>query len=834
MRQFSVSGMSCAACSARVEKAVSQTEGVSLCSVNLLTNSMTVEGSATDEAIIAAVTAAGYGASVKTTDTNKNVNNNSHNKEFKGVLNRLITSIVLLVPLMYLSMGYVMWGAPLPEFLASNPIAVAIIQLVISGAILVVNRKFFISGFRSALNLAPNMDTLVALGSGVSYVYSIFTTVMMIGADNPHHLLHQLYFESAAMILTLITVGKMLEARAKGRTTDAINSLIDLTPKTATVVREGKELSVLASEVEVDDIFLVRPGETIPVDGVVIQGSSSINEAALTGESVPVDKQVGDKVLAATQNTSGFIKCRATKVGNDTAIASVIKMVEDASASKAPIAKIADRVSGIFVPVVLGIALVTILGWMLIDGNLSHAISRGISVLVISCPCALGLATPVAIMVGSGVGAKCGILFKSAEALELTGRAKVVALDKTGTITQGEPVVVDLICSPSFTERELLSVAYAIESMSEHPLAKAIVAYTEDYNDGMEVTDFKALSGSGVYCKIRNSKFEMINEIYGGSYKFISTICDISSFDEDYERLSSEGKTPIFFVKDKKPLGLIALADTVREDSAEAIADMKKLGLRVVMLTGDNSRTAEAIGKLAGVDEVISDLLPDGKEQTIRTLAEEGRVIMVGDGINDAPALTRADVGMAIGGGTDIAIESADVVLVRDSLSDVLNAVRLGRSVLRNIHQNLFWAFCYNIIGIPLAAGLFGLELNPMFGAAAMSLSSFCVVTNALRLNTFKPKYNKTNKIEEKSIKTEIKSKETEVEPMKITMKIQGMMCPHCEGRVRDALSALDCVELAEVSHERDEAIITPNGDCSKELLIKTVEDAGYKVISVE
>ena len=834
MRQFSVSGMSCAACSARVEKAVSQTEGVSLCSVNLLTNSMTVEGSATDEAIIAAVTAAGYGASVKTAETNKNVNNNSHNKDFKGVLNRLIASIAMLVPLMYFSMGYVMWGAPLPEFLASNPIAVAIIQLVISGAILVVNRKFFISGFRSALNLAPNMDTLVALGSGVSYVYSIFTTVMMIGADNPHHLLHQLYFESAAMILTLITVGKMLEARAKGRTTDAINSLIDLTPKTATVVREGKELSVLASEVEVDDIFLVRPGETIPVDGVVIQGSSSINEAALTGESVPVDKQVGDKVLAATQNTSGFIKCRATKVGNDTAIASVIKMVEDASASKAPIAKIADRVSGIFVPVVLGIALVTILGWMLIDGNLSHAISRGISVLVISCPCALGLATPVAIMVGSGVGAKCGILFKSAEALELTGRAKIVALDKTGTITQGEPVVVDLICSPSFTERELLSVAYAIESMSEHPLAKAIVAYTEDYNDGIEVTDFKALSGSGVYCKIRNSKFEMINEIYGGSYKFISTICDISSFDEDYESLSSEGKTPIFFVKDKKPLGLIALADTVREDSAEAIADMKRIGLRVVMLTGDNSRTAEAIGKLAGVDEVISDLLPDGKEQTIRTLAEEGRVIMVGDGINDAPALTRADVGMAIGGGTDIAIESADVVLVRDSLSDVLNAVRLGRSVLRNIHQNLFWAFCYNLIGIPLAAGLFGLELNPMFGAAAMSLSSFCVVTNALRLNTFKPKYNKTNKIEEKSIKTEIKSEETEVEPMKITMKIQGMMCPHCEGRVRDALSALDCVELAEVSHERDEAIITPNGDCSKELLIKTVEDAGYKVLEVQ
>ena len=848
MRQFSVSGMSCAACSARVEKAVSATEGVSLCSVNLLTNSMTVEGSASDEAIIAAVTAAGYGATVKGAESNENVNNNSHNKEFKGVLSRLIASIVLLVPLMYFSMGYVMWGAPLPKMLESNPVFVAIIQLVISGAILVINRKFFISGFRAAFKLAPNMDTLVALGSGVSYVYSIFTTVMMPGADNPHHLLHQLYFESAAMILTLITVGKMLEARAKGRTTDAINSLIDLAPKTATVVREGVEIIVLASDVMVDDVFIVRPGEVIPVDGVVIHGSSSINEAALTGESVPVDKQVGDKVLAATQNTSGFLKCRATKVGGDTAIASVIKMVEDASASKAPIAKIADRVSGIFVPVVLGIAIVTILGWFFIDGNISHAISRGISVLVISCPCALGLATPVAIMVGSGVGAKCGILFKSAEALELTGRAKIVALDKTGTITQGMPEVVNVIYSPDSSERELLSVAYAIESMSEHPLAKAIVGYTEGYNDGIDVTEFKALSGCGVYgrvqsaecrvqseeCKVQSAEgrgqsaeCRMQSEVYAGSYRFISTICDISAYDEDYEGLSAEGKTPIFFIRDKKPLGLIALADTVREDSAEAIVEMKKLGLRVVMLTGDNSRTAKAIGIAAGVDEVISDLLPDGKEQTVRTLSQQGRVIMVGDGINDAPALTRADVGMAIGGGTDIAIESADVVLVRDSLTDVLNAVRLGRSVLNNIHQNLFWAFCYNIIGIPLAIGLFGLELDPMFGAAAMSLSSFCVVTNALRLNGFKPKCNKTNIIEEKPLKIEGKT-------MKITMKIQGMMCPHCEGRVRDVLSALDCVELAEVSHERDEAIITPKGECPHELLISTVEGAGYKVVSVE
>ena len=827
MRKFEITGMSCAACSARVEKAVASTDGVTSCSVNLLTNSMTVEGSATDEQIISAVASAGYGASVKTEKISINVNNSSQNDEYKSTFRRLITSLALLIPLMYLSMGYVMWSFPVPKILSDNPVLVAVIQMAIAGVILVVNRKFFISGFRAVLNLSPNMDTLVALGSGVSYFYSIYVVLMMLGAEHSGHYLHQLYFESAAMILTLITVGKMLESRAKGKTTDAIQSLISLAPKTATVIRDGVEQTILASEVVLDDIFLVRPGEILPVDGIIIDGISSINESALTGESVPVDKQVGDTVLAATQNTSGFIKCRATKVGNDTAIASVIKMVEDASSSKAPIAKIADRVSGIFVPVVLGIATITIIGWMLVDGNLSHAISRGISVLVISCPCALGLATPVAIMVGSGVGARCGILFKSAEALEMTGRATTIVLDKTGTITEGKPKVTDVISAPDVEKTQLLAIAYALEKGSEHPLAKAVVEYASSYDKGIAITDFKALSGSGVYCKMQNSECVMQNEVYGGSYKFVSTICDISEYDDDYNRLSAEGKTPIFFVRDKKPLGLIALADTIREDSAEAISEMKRLGLSPIMLTGDNSRTAEAIGREAGVDRVFSDLLPDGKEEIVRSLVKKNRVIMVGDGINDAPALIRADVGMAIGGGTDIAIESADVVLVRDSLTDALNAVRLGRAVLRNIRQNLFWAFCYNIIGIPLAIGLFGLELDPMFGAAAMSLSSFCVVSNALRLNTFKPKHNKTNKTSENTNKKEEKT-------MKITMKIQGMMCPHCEGRVRDVLSALDCVELAEVSHERDEAIITPKGDCPHELLVKTVEGAGYKVISVD
>lgn len=821
MKSYNVTGMSCAACSARVEKAVSQTEGVTSCSVNLLTNSMTVEGSATDEMIIAAVSKAGYGASVKGAEKPKNDNNSSQKDEQKAIIYRLVASVVLLFPLMYLSMGHVMWGWPLPAFFESNPLSIAILQMLISGLVLVINQRFFISGIRAVINRSPNMDTLVALGSGVSYIYSIAMTIMMTGAEHPDHYLHSLYFESAAMILTLITVGKMLEARAKGKTTDAINSLLRLAPRTATVIRDGKEQVIPASEVRVGDIFIVRPGESIPVDGVVTEGHSSVDESALTGESVPVDKQVGDSLLAATTNTSGFMKCRATKVGDDTAIASVIRMVEDASASKAPIAKIADRVSGIFVPVVLLIALITFTAWMIIDGQLGKALSSAISVLVISCPCALGLATPVAIMVGSGVGAKLGILFKSAEALELTGRANIVALDKTGTITKGTPQVVNVIYGRESSKSQLLSIAYAIEKNSEHPLARAVAGYAEGWNENITLTDFKSLAGSGVYAKLDEE------EIYGGSYKFISTFCDISAFDKDYEDLTAEGKTPLFFIKDKKPLGLIAVADTLREDSIEAIKDIKDMGLRVVMLTGDNARTAEAIGKSAGVDEIISDLLPDGKESAIRSLGEEGRVIMVGDGINDAPALTRADVGMAIGGGTDIAIESADVVLMRDSISDVATAIRLGRQVLRNIKQNLFWAFCYNLIGIPLAAGLFRLPFDPMFGAAAMSLSSFCVVTNALRLNGFKSKYNKTNK-------NSRKDGGKENEKMKITMKIQGMMCPHCEGRVRDVLSALPCVELAEVSHKDDVAIITPKGECPHELLIKTVEDAGYKVLSVE
>ena len=744
-KSYNVSGMSCAACSARVEKAVSAVEGVDSCAVNLLTNSMVVSGEVSEEIIIAAVEKAGYGATPKAAEKQKNVNKSVQNNEEKQVLGRLIASIVLLIPLMYLSMGVVMWGWPVPRFLSENPLSVALLELIISGLVLVINQKFFISGFKSVLNGSPNMDTLVALGSGASYIYSIAVTFVMIGDGNIHHL-HGLYFESAAMILTLITVGKMLEARAKGKTTDAIKSLMDLSPKTATVLRDGREQTVLASEVRVGELFLVRPGEAVPVDGIVVEGESSINEAALTGESVPCDKQKGDKVLAATVNQSGFLKCEATKVGGDTAIASVIKMVEDASSTKAPIAKVADRVSGIFVPVVMGIAILTFAVWMFINGDFSHALSRGISVLVISCPCALGLATPVAIMVGSGVGARLGVLFKNAEALELTGRAKIVALDKTGTITRGEPKVVDVLTAEGISESELISVAYALEKQSEHPLAKAICEYAEGKAEALSVDSFKALSGSGVSAEMDGER------ILGGSFKFISTIADLSRFTSDYERLSGEGKTPLFFIRGERALGLIAVADTIRDESAEAISDMKAMGLSVVMLTGDNARTANAIGKAAGVDEVISDLLPEGKEAAIRGLCEKDRVIMVGDGINDAPALTRADVGMAIGGGTDIAIESASVVLMRDSLSDVVDAIRLGRSVLRNIHQNLFWAFCYNMVGIPLAAGLLGLELDPMFGAAAMSLSSFCVVTNALRLNTFRSKYNKTKKNNNKSI----------------------------------------------------------------------------------
>ena len=828
MRSFDISGMSCAACSARVEKAVSSLGGVDSCSVNLLTNSMTVEGSAADELIISAVVKAGYGASPK--DRTKDKTTNNENTEYRKVRLRLIVSVALLLPLMYLSMGYVMWGWPLPAVLSDNPILVALLQLLISGAVLIINRKFFISGGRAVMNRSPNMDTLVALGSGVSYLYSIATTVTMFYAENPHHYLHQLYFESAAMILTLIVVGKMLEERAKGKTTAAINGLLSLAPRTATVVRDGVEMVIIASEVRVGDIFVVRPGEAIPVDGEIVEGHSSVDESALTGESVPVDKQVGDRVLAATQNTSGFMRCRATEVGDNTTISSVIRMVEDAAASKAPIAKVADKVSGIFVPVVLGIATLTFGAWMAINGNVGYALSRAISVLVISCPCALGLATPVAIMVGSGVGAKAGILFKSAEALELTGRARIVALDKTGTITRGMPKVVNVISSPGYECEELLAFAYAIERNSEHPLARAVTDYAELYSRDISVCDFCAMAGSGVYGRVNDS------EIYGGSYKFISTVCDLSDFKDDFDRLTEEGKTPLFFALDGKPLGLIAVSDTIREDSARAISDLKEMGITVVMLTGDNSRTASAIGAAAGVDKIISELMPDGKEAAIRELSRENKVIMVGDGINDAPALTRADVGMAIGGGTDIAIESADVVLMRDSLSDVVDAIRLGRSVLRNIHQNLFWAFCYNLIGIPLAAGLFGLSIDPMFGAAAMSLSSFTVVTNALRLNAFKSKYNKTNKMIEKTVSTEVISEKKEVKQMVVTMKIQGMMCPHCEARVRDVLNGVSFVELAEVSHERDEAIchIASGAELDKAKLSSVVEAAGYKVISVE
>lgn len=810
MRQFDVSGMSCAACSARVEKAVSSLEGVSSCSVNLLTNSMVVEGNVTDEEIISAVVKSGYGATKK----GEKVNKSAQNAEEKQLVRRLIVSICLLIPLMYISMGAVMWGAPLP---VTNPLVIAIIEAVISGAILVVNRRFFISGFRAVMNLSPNMDTLVALGSGVSYIYSIYLTLSV----SSHHDLHGLYFESAAMILTLITVGKMLEARAKGKTTNAIKSLIDLSPKTATVLRDGVTMTVLASEVVVGDIFLVRPGEAIPVDGVVIRGSSSINESALTGESVPVDKAEGDQVLAATINQSGFLECRATKVGADTTISSIIRMVEDASATKAPIAKVADKISGIFVPTVLLIAIITFGGWMIANGDFAHALSRGISVLVISCPCALGLATPVAIMVGSGVGARLGVLFKNAEALELTGRAEVIALDKTGTITEGNPKVAEIIPAKGVTKSDLMTTAYALESKSEHPLALAVTKYAEKRYKLTEIEDFCALAGNGVSGIIDGV------EVLGGSYKFISSKVDISAMADDYDRLTAEGKTPLFFVNGGQALGIIAVADAIRPDSREAIADMKALGLRVMMLTGDNSRTAAAIGREAGVDEVFSDLLPDGKEAVIRSLTEKNRVIMVGDGINDAPALTRAHVGMAIGGGTDVAIESGSVVLMGDSLTDVVDALRLGRKVLKNIYENLFWAFCYNCVGIPLAAGVFGLSLDPMFGAAAMSLSSFCVVMNALRLNNFKSKYNKTKKIIEKQEKKEEKT-------MTVTMKIEGMMCPHCEARVRDTLSAIPGVISADVSHSEDRATLVIEDGISTDVLTSAVEGAGYKVISVE
>ena len=830
LRKFNISGMSCAACSARVEKAVSSLSDVDSCVVNLLSGSMTVEGSADNQKIIDAVVAAGYGASVSDDKNRENVNNNGQKDEAKAILKRLILSISLLVPLMYLSMGYAMWGWPLPALLHENPFVIALLQMIISGVVLVINRRFFVSGVKAVLHGSANMDTLVALGSGVSFAYSAVLSFMMLRGGT-HHDLHGLYFESAAMILALITVGKMLEARAKGKTTDAINSLVSLAPKTARVIRDGKEYTILASEIAFGDVFLVRPGESIPADGVVIEGVSSVNESALTGESTPADKQEGDRVLAATVNQSGFLKCRAEKVGSDTVFSSVIRMVEDASSSKAPIAKVADKVAGIFVPVVMCIAAVTFTCWLIINGNIADALTKSISVLVISCPCALGLATPVAIMVGSGVGAKKGILFKNAEAIELTGRAKVVALDKTGTITCGEPRVTAVVCADDVTEEELLATAGAVEGPSEHPLALAVRKYTENTPNPLKISDFKALAGSGVYCKVENSEFGIRNsklgaksEIYGGNYRFMSEICDLSPLKQAYERLTNEGKTPLIFSRDGRLLGIIAVADSIREDSAEAISQMKRLGIKVVMLTGDNARTAEAIGREAGVDEIIADLLPDKKAEAIDRLSENGRLIMIGDGINDAPALMKADVGMAIGGGTDIAIESASVVLVRDSLSDAVYAIRLGRAVLMNIYENLFWAFLYNVIGIPLAAGLFGLSLNPMFGAAAMSLSSLCVVTNALRLNRFGYKKIKNN-ADKKAVKQE--------KNMKITLKIEGMMCPHCEARVRDTLAALECVESVTVSHVDGTAVAVVKENCA-DTLASAVEGAGYKVVGVE
>ena len=815
MRSFDVTGMSCAACSARVEGAVSRLGGVSSCSVNLLTNSMVVTGEASSSEIISAVRAAGYNATLKG-EKLKNDNDNLQNKGFKTVLTRLIASGVLLIPLMYISMGHVMLGAPVPSFL-ENSVRIALLEALLSGCVMVINQRFFINGARGIINRSPNMDTLVSLGSMASYLYSL--VMLFIICDIPdshtaHEHLHGLYFESAAMILVLITVGKLLEERAKGRTTSAIESLAGLAPRLATVRRSGEELVIPADEVRVGDVFILRPGESVPADGRVVFGTSSIVESALTGESIPVDKSLGDIVLAATVNTSGYLECEATGVGEDTSIARVIRMVEDATATKAPIAKAADRVSGIFVPLVMAISLVTLVLWWIFGGEFGYALGRAVSVLVISCPCALGLATPVAIMVGSGVGARCGILFKSAESLEGAGRANTVLLDKTGTITTGNPEVVDVI--PHLAgEEELLSIAYSLEATSEHPLARAVCAYAEGRVSKIETECFSALAGSGVRATLDGE------EIYGGSFEFISTITDTSPVRSEYESLAADGKTPMLFTRGQRLLGIIAVADTLREDSKRAIEMMKDMGLRVVMLTGDNERTAAAIGKAAGVSEVISGVLPDGKAAVVKEKQRQGRVIMIGDGINDAPALSTADVGMAIGGGTDIAIESADVLLVGGSLTTALNAIRLGRKSLKNIYENLFWAFIYNCIGIPLAAGVFGLTLSPMFGAAAMSISSFTVVMNALRLNRFK------------AVKYDKEVKEIEVKTMKFTMKISGMMCPHCEGRVKNTLLGIPGVSSAEVSHKEGVAVVVGEA-ISPDRLSAAVTAAGYEVLSVE
>ncbi len=841
MEQYTVTGMSCAACSARVEKAVSKVPGVTSCSVSLLTNSMGVEGTASPRDIVKAVEDAGYGAAAKGEEPKGTAAGNvaAHDtedmlkdRETPVLKQRLYASLGFLIVLMYFSMGHMMWGWPVPAFFADNHVAMGLLQLILTAIVMVINQKFFISGFKGLIHRAPNMDTLVALGSGASLVYSVYALFAMTGAQARGDMagvmgyMHEFYFESAAMILTLITVGKMLEARSKGKTTDALKSLMKLAPKTATLLRDGVETEVSIDQVKKGDVFVVRPGENIPVDGIVLEGSSAVNESALTGESIPVDKGEGDHVSAATLNQSGFIKCQALRVGEDTTLSQIIQMVSDAAATKAPIAKVADKVSGVFVPAVIAISAVTIIGWLIAGQGIGFALARGISVLVISCPCALGLATPVAIMVGNGMGARHGIMFKTAVSLEEAGKMEIVALDKTGTITNGEPRVTDIIPAEGISETRLLELAFTLEKRSEHPLARAVMVRAEEEKlDAGELSDFKALPGNGLSAVMDGVM------LCGGNFNFISSQAPVTpEMKAQSERLAEDGKTPLFFSMDSRMIGIIAVADTIKEDSPQAVKELKDMGIHVVMLTGDNERTARAVGQLAGVDEVIAGVLPDGKESVIRSLKQKGRVAMVGDGINDAPALTRADIGIAIGAGTDIAIDAADVVLMKSRLSDVPAAIRLSRATLRNIHENLFWAFFYNAVGIPLAAGLwypvFGWKLNPMFGAAAMSLSSFCVVTNALRLNLFKMYDAKRDK--------KIKGKRKEGKKMEKTMKIEGMMCGHCEARVKKCLEELPEVTAAAVSHESGSAVVTLNAPVDDSVLKKTVEDQDYKVISIQ
>ena len=844
MEQYNVTGMSCAACSARVEKAVSKVPGVTACSVSLLTNSMGVEGTATASAIISAVEQAGYGCSSKSQSSQKESLSDAEkaleDHETPILKKRLIASVGFLLVLMYFSMGHMMWGWPLPAWFDGNHVAMGLVQLLLAGIIMVINQKFFISGFKSLWHRSPNMDTLVALGSMASFVWSVYALFAMTRAQvdgNSELVMHymmEFYFESAAMILTLITVGKMLEARSKGKTTDALKGLMKLAPKTATVIRNGAEATVPIDQVVKDDVFVVRPGESIPVDGVILEGSSAVNEAALTGESIPVDKAAGDRISAATVNQSGFIKCKATRVGEDTTLSQIIKMVSDAAATKAPIAKIADRVSGVFVPAVITISIITTMIWLLTGHEFGYALARGISVLVISCPCALGLATPVAIMVGNGMGAKNGILFKTAVSLEEAGKIQIVALDKTGTITSGQPEVTDILPAEGITEKELLTLAYALEKKSEHPLAKAILE--KAFALGLtapEVTDFQALTGNGLSAALGSDK------LIGGSMKYISTLVPVSkALMSQAEKLAEAGKTPLLFARNNQLLGIIAVADVIKPDSPQAVKELQSMGIHVVMLTGDNERTARAIGAQAGVDQVIAGVLPDGKESVIRSLKEKGKVAMVGDGINDAPALTRADIGIAIGAGTDVAIDAADVVLMKSQLSDVPAAIRLSRATLRNIHENLFWAFFYNVIGIPLAAGvwipIFGWTLNPMFGAAAMSLSSFCVVTNALRLNLFKV-HNVSSNINNPNVSNNINntSKKENTTMIKVTVNVTGMMCGHCEAHVNKAVEAAFGVQNVVSSHEAGTTTFTAPEKGDEDKLRQVITDAGYEVTGI-